>query len=163
MSFSLQNSIRTCKVDTGWASRLQSDRFLNPNNTLCIAWNGYDNLGRKVSPDTFTTKRAGCNSSEDRIMVENSLRPSYTSYVTLDAQGINGDNMYEEESWDRVKSMRDINNISGNFGLQFGAYNNVPCGVDSRGCSAQRSRHNQMVQQGYQSHQHKQFGSCGHY
>ena len=27
---SLTGSLRTCKVDQGWASRIQSDRFENP-------------------------------------------------------------------------------------------------------------------------------------
>ena len=28
---SLEGALRTCKVDTGWAARIQSDRFENPN------------------------------------------------------------------------------------------------------------------------------------
>ena len=28
---SLEGSVRTCKVNTAWANRIQSDRFENPN------------------------------------------------------------------------------------------------------------------------------------
>jgi hypothetical protein len=90
MNISLEGSIRTCKVDSGWASRLESDRFMNPNMMLCPSWNHVDTSGRTVHSNTFYTKRGGCNSAADRVDVENSLRPKYMEYVTLDAQGIQG-------------------------------------------------------------------------
>ena len=48
MSISLEAAIRTCKVDTGWANKVESDRFLNPNNMMCPIWTGVDSAGRSV-------------------------------------------------------------------------------------------------------------------
>jgi hypothetical protein len=87
MSISLLGSINVCKVNTGWADKIQSDRFENPSNLLCPLWNGQDNFGRFVHPDSFVTKNAGCNSADDRVRVENFLRPQYMEYVALDAAG----------------------------------------------------------------------------
>ena len=70
---SLESSIRTCQVDTAWASRAQSDRFLNSSALMCPTWNGTDLTGRTVCPDSFWTKSAGCNSAMDRVVVENSV------------------------------------------------------------------------------------------
>ncbi len=90
MSISLEGSIRTCKVDQGWASRVESDRFLNPVNMVCPTWNGVDSAGRRVQADSFYTKAPGCQSALDRVNVENFLRPTYAEYVTLDTDGIAG-------------------------------------------------------------------------
>ena len=91
-SVSLESSVRTCKVDTGWASRVQSDRFQNPSLMVCPTWNGMDTAGRLVCPDSFFTKRAGCNSAQDRVVVENNVsRPQYMEYVNLNANGIAAD------------------------------------------------------------------------
>lgn len=91
MSVSLESAIKTCKVDTSYSNRVQSDRFLNPANMVCPVWNGVDTAGRRVSPDSFTTKTAGCNSAEDRVVVENNQRPQYMEYINLSANGIEGD------------------------------------------------------------------------
>lgn len=89
---SLESAIRTCKVETGWANKVESDRFLNPNLMMCPVWNGQDLTGRMVCPDSFYTKRAGCNSAEDRVVVENNVsRPQYMEYINLNANGIQGD------------------------------------------------------------------------
>ena len=88
---SLEGNVRTCKVNTAWANRIQSDRFENPALMMCPTWNGLDNAGRPVSADSFMTKRAGCNSALDRVDVENALRPAYYEYLGLDAAGINGE------------------------------------------------------------------------
>lgn len=88
MSISLLGSINVCKVNTGWADKIRSDReVLNPNNIMCPLWNGQDTYGRFVSPDSFMTKTGGCASAQDRVMVENFLRPDYMEYVALDAAG----------------------------------------------------------------------------
>jgi hypothetical protein len=84
---SLTGSLRTCKVDQGWASRIQSDRFENPELLVCPVWTGYDNTNRPVCVDSFYTKSPGCNSPLDRINVENYLRPQYMEYINLDAEG----------------------------------------------------------------------------
>jgi hypothetical protein len=52
----------------------------------CPTWSGFDLVGRKVCPDSFYTKSAGCNSAEDRVVVENNVsRPQYMEYITLNA------------------------------------------------------------------------------
>jgi hypothetical protein len=91
---SLLGSLNTCKVNTGYAPKIQSDRFENPENLLCPLWNGTDNYGRFVSPDSFVTKSAGCNSAEDRVRVENWLRPQYMEYVALDAMGFRNPSLF---------------------------------------------------------------------
>jgi len=69
-SISLEASIRTSKVNTGFASKMQSDRFLNPNNLVCPVWRGFDSAGRSVPVDSYYTKREGCNSANDRVEVK---------------------------------------------------------------------------------------------
>ena len=92
-SMSLQASLRTCKVDPGLANKVESDRFLNPNNMVCPIWNGHDTAGRQVCPDSFMTKSGGCNSAEDRVLVENTVtRPQYMEIImdelALNAWGV---------------------------------------------------------------------------
>lgn len=87
----LENSIRTCKTDVSNAERMLSDRFLNPKNTVCAVWNQLDSFGRVACPDSFYTKRAGCNSAEDRVGVENIQRPQYMQYIS-DSLGTNYNN-----------------------------------------------------------------------
>jgi hypothetical protein len=142
MSISLQSSVRTCQVDTGWASRLQSARFEDPNKTVIPNWNGMDNTGRFVCADSYVTKTAGSDPL-DRVVVENVLRPNYYSYVTLDADGIAGtispdDNrkgIYGDYRADypynegmlRDSVIENIPNISGHFGQDFGGVRRVTC------------------------------------
>ncbi len=66
---SLESSIRTCKVNTGNADRIESDRFLGfPDKKMCPPFLGTDLTGELVCPDSFMTKSAGCNTPEDRIL-----------------------------------------------------------------------------------------------
>lgn len=87
MSISLTGSLTTCRVNSGYANKIQSDRFENYNALLCPVWNGQDQYGRAVCVDSYVTKTAGCASAEDRVAVENYLRPSYAEFTALDAQG----------------------------------------------------------------------------
>jgi hypothetical protein len=123
MSLSLDASLRTCKVDTAWASRVQSDRFENPNEMSCPVFTGFDLAGRQVNPDSFYTKSAGCNSALDRVDVENNLRPQYAEYINLSASGIDASiygNFNNNMSYeDRGKTQNVLNNnkyITGQFG-----------------------------------------------
>jgi len=95
-NISLEASVRTCKVNTGWSNRIQSDRFQNTNLMMCPVWNERDLTGRKVCEDSFYTKREGCNSALDRINVENDQRPQYAEYITLDTSGYRA-NMYGDQ------------------------------------------------------------------
>ena len=151
-SVSLESAMRTCKVDQGWASRMNSDRFLNPNLMVCPVWNGRDNAGRQVCADSFYTKRAGCNSAADRVVVENALRPQYSEYVNIDAQGIRG-NFYGSPHYDagmREKTLENTHQITGQFGQEthFGQ-NIIPsCSVwPYQHAMAHNSQHNRMQQQ----------------
>ena len=127
-SLSLEASLRTCKVDSAWANKVQSDRFLNPNNMLCPLWNGMDNTGRDICHQSFVTKSAGCNSASERVVVENHLRPNYTEYVTLSAGGIAGPNT-KPSALTRTNSLNQVHNLTGQFGLttEFGAEINPRC------------------------------------
>jgi hypothetical protein len=135
MSMSLESSLKTCKIDTAYANKVQSDRFLNPSNMVCPIWNGYDLTGRMVSPDSFYTKSAGCNSAVDRVLVENDQRPQYAEYINLSASGIDGSvygNYNNNMQWNNAgitnQNLRNINNITGNYGLDFGADVYPKCG-----------------------------------
>jgi len=135
-SISLTSSVRSCKIDTAWANRIESDRFLNPDNMVCPVWNGYDTAGRQVCPDSFYTKRRGCNSAEDRVMVENNQRPQYAEYITLSAAGINADIYSPQDvvgypqnkdmmNWnrevDRSVMLQETTKNTPHFGVQYGA------------------------------------------
>ena len=142
MSFnlSLNSSVRSCKVDDGWSNRIASDRFLNPNNAQCIRWNGFDTAGRPAHQNTFYTKRGGCNSPLDRMLVENYLRPDYVSYINLNAGGIEGafyggnndsDVSRSESKRSRESDeMAEINSITGNYGINMKRHVTGHCGVD---------------------------------
>lgn len=158
-SVSLESAIRTCKVDTAWANKVESDRFLNPNNMVCPIWNGRDTSGRQVCPDSFMTKRAGCNSASDRVVVENNVsRPQYMEYINLSANGIAGNiygsNMNYQESGQRTKELQAVNKITGNFGSQFGASVYPSCGYSpykrAMAQGHQNQRKGQALQNGYQ-------------
>ena len=147
---SLQGSLQTCKVNTGYANKIQSDRFENPDNLLCPIWNGKDNFGRVVCYDSYVTKSAGCSSALDRVVVENVLRPQYFEYVALDASGyintaalgapVSTTENYQKQS--QLTSMKDSKNTSmksGSVGLQY-SKNNTPkingkCGSDGGNCT----------------------------
>lgn len=126
---SLTSALRVCRVDAGMANKIESDRFLNPNNMLCPIWDGTNLKGQQVCPDSFWTKSAGCNSAEDRILVENSQRPKYFDFITLNAAGLSGDiygpnvgNVDERaQSLSAQKTLYDVYNVTGSFGNDFRA------------------------------------------
>lgn len=89
-TLSLNATIRTCKVDSGNASKIQSDRFQNPGNLTCPMFNGYDQAGRPAISNTINTKYAGCNNPSERILPENNLRPQYAEMITLNTGGVSG-------------------------------------------------------------------------
>ena len=136
-SLSLDASIRTCKVETGEATRIESDRFLNPNNMVCVPWNGHNSKGQRVSQDSFWTKTPGCNSALDRVSVESFLRPDYAAYINLNMAGIQGDiygngNRTSFEDSGAASAWSDSRNkITGNFGNQWRSSNYMNCGLNS--------------------------------
>ena len=136
-SLSLDASIRTCKVETGEAIRIESDRFLNPNNMVCVPWNGYNLKGQRVCADSFYTKTPGCNSALDRVSVESFLRPDYAAYINLNMQGIQGD-IYggdnpstHDEAREANEWSNSRNKITGSYGNQWQSSNYMTCGLKS--------------------------------
>lgn len=162
-NISLEGSIRTCKVDTGWANKLESDRFLNPNQMLCPPWNQVDTAGRPVHAYSFNTKTAGCNSANDRVSVENSLRPQYIEYVNLDAAGIRGgqqcgNNQINPDTACHQRTLDATHHVTGQFGLDTGFSQNIfpNCMAcqnypDQRAKQSQHMRNKQAVREGYRS------------
>jgi len=160
MNISLEGSIRTCKVDTAWANKLESDRFLNSNLMLCPPWNGVDTAGRPASVDSFNTKTAGCNSAQDRVVVENGLRPQYIEYVNLDAAGIRGgqqcaNNQINPDTVCHKKVLDATHQITGQYGLQTDFSQNIAPNCmscqnypDQRAYGSQKMRANQRIYQG---------------
>lgn len=122
---SLEASTRTCKVDTASAARIESDRFLNPNLVVCPVWNGYDLAGRPVCADSFYTKRSGCNSAMDRVVVENNLRPQYFDYINLSDEGIRsnifGDNMSYTDAGIANIQEANTHRYTGRYGMVSGS------------------------------------------
>ena len=134
-SLSLDASIRTCKVNSSEASRIESDRFLNPNNMVCIPWNGYNLTGQPVCADSWYTKTPGCNSAMDRVTVENALRPQYGEYINLNLQGVQG-NIYGNvtawnQSGDATSWADSRNNVTGQFGNQWKSTNIGNCSLNA--------------------------------
>lgn len=130
-NISLEGSLRTCKVDTAWANKLQSDRFLNPNMMVCPIWAGHDTSGRRICPDTYNTKTAGCNSAADRVIVENGLRPQYIEYINLDASGIRGgqqcyQGQVNPDTVCNKNVMSDVHKQTGQFGYTTGFSQVIP-------------------------------------
>ena len=171
-SISLEASIRTCKVDTGWANKIQSDRFQNPALMVCPIWNGVDTAGRTVAADSFYTTRAGCNSAEDRVLVENNVsRPQYAEYINLNANGIEG-NIYGNttgfnQSGSRTRALANAHTMTGQFGQVSGlgqyvyprCQNNGQTGYQQGMAEvAQQMRQAQALEQGYGSNNNRMMG-----
>jgi hypothetical protein len=108
-------------VDQGWASRIQSDRFENPELMVCPVWSGFDNTNRPVCIDSFYTKSPGCNSPLDRVDVENYLRPQYMEYINLDAEGFRYTN--DRYSQDIVQGASENFESCTNSGTNMSCYN----------------------------------------
>lgn len=125
-NLSLTGSIRTCKVAVGNANRVQSDRFFNPANNLCIQPNEFDSAGRPSCPYSLRTTAPGCNSAAERILIENDLRPKYSQYISLDVDGItNGGLSSTTTQYDNSVRNQFVKNtpyIGGNFGVQMSAH-----------------------------------------
>lgn len=160
-SISLESAIRTCKVQTSNANKIESDRFLNPQNMVCPVWNGIDTQGREVCPDSYFTKRAGCNSAEDRVVVENNQRPQYMEYINLSANGIDGsiygNSMIYANEGLRTKAVQNAHKLSGSFGQQFGSTIEGSCGYrpykQAMAQMQNAARETQAVNEGFYSNQ----------
>lgn len=126
-SLSLEASIRTCKVDTGNATRVQSDRFQNPRIMVCPVFNGFNSKGQEICIDSKRRINPGCRSALDRVSVESFLRPKYAAHINLTASGIDGD-IYGDGERDWVD---ERNELTGQFGNQWISTNYRTCGVNA--------------------------------
>ena len=90
MTTSLESAIKTLKVNTGSAPRLESERYIGSGEyKTCFTWDGRDLIGRRINPDSYYTKSPGCHSATDRILVENQIsRPRYYTYIALSPYGL---------------------------------------------------------------------------
>lgn len=172
-SLSLDASIRTCKVETGNATRIESDRFLNPNNMVCIPWGGKNLKGQQVCADSFYTKTRGCNSALDRVSVESALRPDYAAYVNLNMAGLQGDMYGNQNAWEEsgaANAHADSRyNITGGFGNQWRSTNYQSCGIGAyENAMAQTQQNNRAAaykNNAYKSNAYRQQAggsSCGY-
>lgn len=165
MSVSLTSAIKVCKFNTANASRVESDRFLSSDNSLCIMWDGKDTYGRPVCVDSFYTKRPGCDYSTSRIAVENNLRPQYSAFITLNAQGIDGpdygeSNVYGDRmEWQRASNARanldKVYDNTGSAGIQYSSALTSSCSLtpyrDAMALDSQARRQTQASQMRAQS------------
>jgi hypothetical protein len=162
-NLSLQSSIRTCKIVSGNAPNIESDRFLNSNLVVCPVWNHRDLTGRYVCEDSFYTKRAGFNTALDRVDVENFLRPQYAEYIALDTSGYRHDiyknNMFHSEAKGNTEFLNQREKYTGNYGLDLGADVVSSCNMNSYSQAmaqeSQYGRMNQALQEGYQANRMK--------
>ena len=163
-SISLEAAIRTCKVDTAWANRVESDRFFNPNNMVCPVWNGFDTAGRRVCPDSFVTKTAGCNSAEDRVLVENDQRPQYMEYINLSANGFGADLYGNTMAWQNAgqanKELKETGKMHGSFGQDWKGVSYPSCGYapyhEAMSQVQQAERQTQALNEGFYSNGRRQ-------
>lgn len=89
-SGSLTKSLRTTKVNTGYANNAYSDVRQNIANATCHARAAQDEYGRPVDYNTLVTTSEMCpHSALFRIEVESAQRPAYGTYGNVD--GIRGD------------------------------------------------------------------------
>lgn len=171
-SFSLEAALRTCKVDQAWANKVQSDRFFNPANMVCPVWDGFTSDGRPACPDSFVTKTAGCNSPEDRVLVENDQRPQYMEYVNLNAGGFTSDlykNTMPHQNIGCVLKDAQAMMPGGNgpvqhgtFGNQFSASNTLQTHGNGPACCSNNS-YAQAMAQVQQANRNVQYANEGFY
>ena len=157
-NLSLTSSIKTCNMDVGYADKIQSARFQDPNLMLCPVWNGYNTAGQPVCADSFYTKREGCNSALDRVSVENNLRPQYAEFINLNTKGYTDDQMYsnnkhQSDQMLQNQSVEYSNNNLPNFGTQFSSVTYKRCNTTTEIVSNEsyNNRRNQYISEGYES------------
>ena len=173
MSLSLIKSVRNCTVSTGEANKIQSDRFFNPNLAVCPTWNNLDNIGREVNADSFYTKSAGCNSAEDRVMVENDVaRPYYFDLISLNAAGLRGEMFGNPMDKSSVldtnfasEYLQDRNELTGQFGTQWSKQMKPGCtnnAYERRMAEiANNDRNAEYIRQSAQSYKFKNMAGTG--
>jgi hypothetical protein len=164
-SISLLGSIQTCKVDAGWANKIQSARFEDPSLMICPPPTGYDIQGRKVCKYSFNDNIPGCKPPSERVDIENDLRPKYMEYVTLNAQGFDSSSMYKNNmdfanSEQRTQMLQRIDQNNPHFGNDFGANIKPRCENQYSQAMSQlgyNNRNTQQYNEGFQSNQMRRY------
>jgi hypothetical protein len=91
MTSYIDKNLRTYgRVNTDWASRYFSDRFLNSNEMVCPIRKTYDLNGRPSDHYSIITTTAGCNSAGERILIEDAQRPKTFVMPGLNSLGVDG-------------------------------------------------------------------------
>jgi hypothetical protein len=133
---SLTSSIRNCNVNVADANRLESDRFLNPSNTVCYNSTGYNIKGQMVCKDSLHTKAAGCSHPMDMVNLENSNRPNYLVFTPSDSQKTNHTSLDEmtghfgNQLISHTKQSCNYNNNYENYMKQYAENNNTSCSIN---------------------------------
>ena len=84
--FSIYNSIRNSKVNTGNVWQYQGMRTFDDSAQVCPARSNVSDSGVVgVARDTIQSYAPGCFSALDRMTVENIQRPHYSSYLNASA------------------------------------------------------------------------------
>ena len=101
----------------------------------CPVWNQMDSAGRRVCSDSFAASTQGCNLPSTRIEVENSQRPAYMNFVSLDAQYVQGNDCDmgvgtvgpSSEAISACQTLQNTYNITGSAGFSARANINGQC------------------------------------
>jgi len=120
---------------------------MNPTLAVCIPWSGFDLTGRKVCMDSWYTKREGCNSAADRVIVENNLRPQYFEYINLSAAGVRSDMYNNNMHYTDAGVLEQQRDISENYTGNFGGMPSYP-GTNQATCSYGRYTEGQLQEMG---------------
>jgi hypothetical protein len=124
-TFGLKAALNIPKVNTGNASRYQSQRALDSQQLVCPAPTTVDNAGRPELPYSgFSTRTAGCYSALDQTLNENNLRPQFSELVQLNPQAIHNVKPASApvaEYFDITPQLNQIGGVSG-FGQQLGKF-----------------------------------------
>jgi hypothetical protein len=93
---SISNAIRTSRVNTDHAQRVQSHRRQNLGASNQITSNTVDQYGRSVHPSTINTARDdGTTCVKHIINLQNTVsRPQYGSHLNV-IQGLDGNGSYD--------------------------------------------------------------------
>lgn len=115
MSVAIDKSVMLAKVNVGSAPTMAGDRIFNSSQVLCMPWNGTDTIGRRVCPDSTVTLSAGCNSANDRILVENSIfRPTYSDALPLNLRAMLGEGPASTSypAYNAMVEQKAVNNVN---------------------------------------------------
>lgn len=109
-------------VPPGSGQSFESEKSIDPNNTICYNWNGLDTSGRQASAGGFNSRSGGCNSALDDININNAQRPKYLEMINGGKMGIDGSlvegfSPLDNATFGTTMAVKVIPGQRGNFGL----------------------------------------------